>query len=126
MPKEIPALTGAPRPVAPYSVVTEANGFLFLSGQVAIDPDGGPTPTDTADQTDLILRNIGRILEELGLGYRDVVKTTVFLADIRDFGAMNEVYARFFDADPPARSAIQAGHLPAPQYRVEIEAIVAR
>lgn len=126
MPKSIPVLTSAPAPVAPYSVVTEANGFVFLSGQVAIDPSGGPTPTDVAEQTDLVLGNIGTILDELGLGYRDVVKTTVFLADIRDYGSVNEVYKRYFDSEPPARSAIQAGHLPAPQFKVEIEAIVAR
>lgn len=126
MPKTIPALTSAPAPVAPYSVVTEANGLVFLSGQVAIDPTGGPTPTDVAEQTDLVLRNIGSILEDLGLGYRDVVKTTVFLADIRDYATMNGVYQGYFDAEPPARSAIQAGHLPAPQFKVEIEAIASR
>lgn len=126
MPKTIPALTSAPAPVAPYSVATEANGFVFLSGQVAIDPSGGPTPTDVSEQADLVLRNIGTILEELGLGYRDVVKTTVFLSDIRDYGSVNEVYQRYFDSEPPARSAVQAGHLPAPQFKVEIEAIVAR
>ena len=126
MPKTIPALTRAPAPVAPYSVVTEANGFVFMSGQVAIDPSGGPTPTGVADQADLVLRNIGSILEELDLGFRDVVKTTVFLSDIRDFSTVNEVYQRYFDSEPPARSAVQAGHLPAPQFKVEIEAIVAR
>lgn len=126
MPKSIPSLQNAPAPVAPYSVVTEANGFVFLSGQVAIDPSGGPTPTGVEEQADLVLRNIGSILDELGLGYRDIVKTTVFLADIRDFAAVNGVYARYFDSEPPARSAIQAGHLPAPQFRVEIEAIAAR
>jgi 2-iminobutanoate/2-iminopropanoate deaminase len=126
MPKTIPVLNNAPAPVAPYSVATEANGFVFVSGQVAIDPAGGPTPATTPEQTELVLKNIGAILEDLGLGYRDVVKTTVFLADIRDFGLMNEVYARYFDAEPPARSAIQAGHLPAPQYKVEIELIAAR
>ena len=126
MPKTIPTLANAPAPVAPYSVVTEANGFVFLSGQVAIDPAGGLTPTDTASQTRLVLTNIGSILSELGLGFGDIVKSTVFLADIRDFAAMNEVYGSFFDDAPPARSAIQAGALPAPQYRVEIEVIAAR
>ncbi|MEX1044158.1 MAG: Rid family detoxifying hydrolase [Acidimicrobiia bacterium] len=126
MPKSIPALTNAPAPVAPYSVVTEANGFVFLSGQVAIDPAGGPTPSDTQEQADLVLRNIGAILNELGLDFTDVVKSTVFLADIRDFALVNEVYARYFGTDPPARSAIQAGALPAPQFRVEIEVIAAR
>ncbi|HSJ27674.1 MAG TPA: RidA family protein [Acidimicrobiia bacterium] len=126
MPKTIPTLEGAPTPVAPYSVVTEAQGLVFISGQVPIDPSGGPTPTTIEDQTELVLRNIGSILGELGLGYRDVVKTTVFLADIRDFAAMNEVYGRVFASEPPARSAIQAGALPAPQYRIEIEVIAAR
>lgn len=126
MPKTIPSLSNAPAPVAPYSVVTEANGFVFLSGQVAIDPEDGSTPADTSDQADLVLRNIGSILNDLDLDYTDVVKTTVFLADIRDYGAVNEVYARYFGTEPPARSAIQAGALPAPQFRVEIEAIVAQ
>lgn len=126
MPKTIPSLSNAPAPVAPYSVVTEANGFVFLSGQVAIDPGDGSTPADTTDQADLVLRNIGSILNDLGLDYTDVVKTTVFLADIRDYAAVNEVYGRYFGTAPPARSAIQAGALPAPQFRVEIEAIVAR
>jgi 2-iminobutanoate/2-iminopropanoate deaminase len=126
VPKTIPTLTGAPTPVAPYSVVTEAHGLVFVSGQVPIDPSGGPTPATIEDQTELVLRNIGSILGELGLGYADVVKTTVFLADIRDFAAMNEVYGRVFSSEPPARSAIQAGALPAPQYRIEIEAIAAR
>jgi 2-iminobutanoate/2-iminopropanoate deaminase len=126
MPKTIPPLKNAPAPVAPYSVATEANGFVFVSGQVAIDPSGAATPTDVQEQADLVLRNIGAILSDLGLGYEDVVKSTVFLADIRDFGLVNEVYARYFDTDPPARSAIQAGALPAPQFRVEIEVIAAR
>jgi 2-iminobutanoate/2-iminopropanoate deaminase len=126
VPKIIPQLENAPQPVAPYSIATEANGLVFISGQVAIDPTGGPTPTDIQDQTDLVLRNIGSILSELGLGYTDVVKATAFLADIRDFALFNEVYARYFDSEPPARSTIQAGALPAPQFRVEIEVIAAR
>jgi len=126
VPKTVPKLENAPAPVAPYSIATEANGFVFISGQVPIDPSGGPTPTDIQDQTDLVLRNIGSILSELGLGYADVVKATVFLSDIRDFARFNEVYAKYFSSEPPARSAIQAGALPAPQYRVEIEIIAAR
>jgi 2-iminobutanoate/2-iminopropanoate deaminase len=126
VPKTIPTFPKAPKPVAPYSVATEANGFVFISGQVANDPDGGPTPVGIEDQTDLVLRNIGGLLEALGLGYGDVVKATCFLADIRDFGPFNEVYARYFTEEPPARSTIQAGALPAPQYRVEIELIAAR
>lgn len=126
MPKTVPDLPRAPRPVAPYSIATEANGFVFVSGQVAIDPDGGPTPDDVQDQARMVLDNIGIILEDLGLVYSDIVKTTVFLADIADFGRVNEVYGGYFDDEPPARSAIQAGALPMPQFKVEIEVIASR
>jgi 2-iminobutanoate/2-iminopropanoate deaminase len=126
MPKLVPSLAGAPRPLAPYSVATEANGFVFVSGQVAIDPTGGPTPEGVADQARLVMDNLGRILADLGLGYGDLVKTTIFLADIGDFAAVNEVYGAYFDDEPPARSTIQAGALPRPEFRVEIEAIAAR
>jgi len=84
MPKTVPTLASAPRPIAPYSVATEANGFVFISGQVAIDPAGGPTPEDVADQARLVLTNLGNILSDLGLGFADVVKTTIFLADVAD------------------------------------------
>jgi 2-iminobutanoate/2-iminopropanoate deaminase len=126
MPKTVPTLASAPRPIAPYSVATEANGFVFISGQVAIDPTGGPTPEDVADQARLVLTNLGNILSDLGLGFADVVKTTIFLADVADFGRVNEVYGEHFPSDPPARSTIQAGALPKPEFKVEIEAIAAR
>lgn len=126
MPKITPRLKGAPPPLAPYSVVTEAQGLVFVSGQVAIDPKTGETPDEVTDQTDLILRNIGSILAELGLSYSDIVKTTVFLSDIRDFGAVNVVYGGFFDDEPPARSAVGVADLPLPRFKIEIEAIAAR
>lgn len=126
MPKQAPRLEGAPPPLAPYSVVTEAHGLVFISGQIAIDPRTGETPEAVTDQADLILRNIGAILEELGLGYSDVVKTTVFLTDIRDFGAVNGVYGGFFDDEPPARSAVGVAALPLAGLKIEIEAIAAR
>ena len=126
MPKQVPTLSNAPGPLAPYSVATEANGFVFISGQVAIDRSGGPTPPDTVDQTALIMDNIGSILNDLELGYADIVKITVFLADIGDFAGMNEVYGSYFDGDPPARSTFQVGALPRPEFKIEIEAIVAR
>ena len=126
MPKQVPQLTGAPPPLAPYSVVTEAQGLVFISGQIALDPQGGPTPESATDQADLILRNIGNILTELGLGYSDIVKTTVFLTDIRDFAAVNGVYGGFFDGPPPARSAMGVAALPLPGLKIEIEAIAAR
>ena len=126
MPKQVPTLSTAPRPLAPYSVATEANGFVFISGQVALDRNGGPTPDDVVDQARLILDNIGSILKDLGLGYSDIVKTTVFLSDIADFGRMNEVYGSYFESDPPARSTFQVAALPRAEFKIEIEAVVAR
>ena len=126
MPKQVPTLSNAPRPLAPYSVATEANGFVFISGQVVLDRSGGPTPPDAVDQTRLIMDNIGSILSDLGLGYGDIVKTTVFLSDIGDFGRMNEVYGSYFEGEPPARSTFQVVALPRPEFKIEIEAIVAR
>jgi 2-iminobutanoate/2-iminopropanoate deaminase len=126
MAKRVPALANAPKPIGPYSVATEANGFVFISGQVAIDPSGGPTPEDVVEQARLVLDNVGRILADLGLGYSDVVKTTIFLADIADFARVNEVYGAYWGDEPPARSTIQAGALPKPEFRIEIEAVAAR
>ena len=126
VPKLTPKLEGAPPPLAPYSVVTEAHGLVFVSGQIAIHPKTGETPDMVTDQAELILQNIGNILEELGLSYSDIVKTTVFLTDIRDFGAVNIVYGSFFDDEPPARSAVGVAALPLPGLKIEIEAIAAR
>ena len=126
MPKQVPPLSNAPRPLAPYSVATEANGFVFISGQVALDRTGGPTPDNLVDQTRLIMDNIGSILEDLGLGYSDIVKTTVFLVDIADFARMNEVYGSYFELEPPARSTFQVAALPRSEFKIEIEAVVAR
>lgn len=126
MPKQVPTLSDAPRPLAPYSVATEANGFVFISGQVALDRSGGPTPDDLVGQTRLVMDNIGSILKDLGLGYSDIVKTTVFLADVDDFSRMNEVYGSYFESEPPARSTFQVAALPRPEFKIEIEAVVAR
>ena len=127
MPKSIPALTSAPAPIGPYSVVTEANGFVFVSGQTAIDPTGDPTPENVGDQTRMIMENLGSILDDVGLGYDDIVKTTIFLEDIADFGSVNEVYGSYFGDAPPARSTVQAGALPGGgRFDVEIEIIAAR
>jgi len=126
VPKQVPPLSNAPGPLAPYSVATEANGFVFISGQVAIDRSGGPTPTDVVEQTRLVMDNIGSILSDLGLGYADIVKMTVFLSDIGDFARMNEAYGSYFDGEPPARSTFQVSALPRSEFKIEIEAIVAR
>ena len=126
MPKQVPTLSNAPSPLAPYSVATEANGFVFISGQVALDRSGGPTPEDVVDQTRLIMDNLGSILKDLGLAYSDIVKTTVFLSDIADFGRMNEAYGSYFESDPPARSTFQVAALPRAEFKIEIEAVAAR
>ena len=126
MPKSVPTITHGPKPVGPYSVVTEANGFVFVSGQVALDP---ATHTrvegDAATEAERVMTNIGTILGQVGLGYDDIVKTTIFLLDIADFAAVNAVYGKFFAGPPPARSTFQVAGLPA-GVKVEIEAIAAR
>lgn len=126
MPKTIPDTPSAPAPLAPYSQVTEAAGLVFLSGQVAIDPaTGDRSSDDIEEQVHQVMKNIGLLLSDLGLDYSDIVKTTVFLADIGDFAELNQVYSSYFDSDPPARSTFQAGALPA-GFLVEIEAVAAR
>lgn len=126
MPKSLPETPSGPKALGPYSMAAEANGFVFLAGQVALDPaTGEKVDGDVTAQAERVLDNIGAILGDLGLGFTDVVKASVFLADIGDFAAVNEVYARYFDTDPPARSTFQAGALPG-GYLVEIEVIAAR
>ncbi|OFW65382.1 MAG: reactive intermediate/imine deaminase [Actinobacteria bacterium RBG_16_68_21] len=126
MPKSVPEVTGAPRPVGPYSVVTEANGFVFVSGQVGIDPATNESVgDDIVAQAAQVMANLGAILQELGLDYDDIVKTSIFLADIGDFAMVNDVYGRYFGERPPARSTFQAAGLPK-GFLVEIEVIAAR
>ena len=112
--------------MGPYSFATEAGGLVFLSGQVALDPDTGErSPDDVAEQTQRVMKNIGSILDDLSLGYSDIVKTTIFLTDMADYPTVNEVYSNYFDLDPPSRSAIQAGALPG-GFLVEIEVVASR
>ena len=115
----------APAAIGPYSQAIEANGMIFVSGQLPIDPATGAfAGEDIAAQTRQSLTNIKNILAEAGAGMEDVVKTTVLLKNIADFAAMNEVYAEFFTGDCPARSAFQVAALPAGGL-VEIEVIAA-
>lgn len=112
--------------MGPYSFATEAGGLVFLSGQVALDPTTGErSPDDVVQQSHRVMKNIGGILGDLGLGYSDIAKSTIFLADMDDYPAVNEVYGSYFDLEPPARSAIQAGALPG-GFLVEIEVVAAR
>jgi 2-iminobutanoate/2-iminopropanoate deaminase len=114
-----------PKPIGPYSQGVKANGFLYMSGQVALDPKTGEmTGTDIKEQTERVMSNIKGILEAAGSNLHHVVKTTVFLKDMNDFAAMNEVYGRYFTAAPPARSTVQVARLPKDAL-VEIEVIAA-
>ncbi len=126
MPKTVPVTPSAPGAMGPYSVVTEANGFVFVSGQVAVDPiTKERAPDDVEAQTSRVMTNITSILGDVGLGISDIVKTTIFLADIDDFPKVNAVYAGFLDEEPPARSTVQAGALPG-GFLVEIDVVAAR
>lgn len=111
--KEAVLTPRGPKPIGPYSQAIKANGLLFVSGQVALDPQSGEfVGNDVRQQTERVLENLKAILEAAGSSLKHVVKTTVFLKDMNDFPAMNETYAKYFAAVPPARSTIQAARLP--------------
>lgn len=121
--KKVVATENAPRAIGPYSQAIIAGGFLFASGQVPFDPQTGEfVAGGIREQTEQVFRNIRAILEAAGTSLERVVKTTVFLADMNDFAAMNEVYARQFTGEPPARSTVQAARLPR-DARIEIEVV---
>ena len=121
--KDVVITDRGPKPIGPYSQAIKCNGFLFLSGQVALDPKTNEfTAGDIRQQTERTLENIKGILEAAGSNLHHVVKTTVFLKDMNDFSAMNEVYGRFFTSAPPARSTVQVARLPKDAL-VEIEVV---
>jgi 2-iminobutanoate/2-iminopropanoate deaminase len=112
-----------PKPIGPYSQAIRTNGFLYVSGQVALDPKTGEmTGTEIRQQTERTLENVKAILEAAGSNLHHVVKTMVFLKDMNDFAAMNETYAKYFTSAPPARSTVQVARLPKDAL-VEIEVI---
>ncbi len=116
----------APAPVGPYSQAVEAGGFLFCSGQVSIDPKTNAVFTGAIEvQTKMVLENISAVLEKSGLGFQNVVKTTIFLTSMNDFTKVNEVYGSYFTEQPPARSTIAVAGLPK-GVNVEIEVIAKR
>lgn len=116
----------APSAVGPYLQAVEAGGFVFVSGQIPLDPaTGRMVEGDITTQTRRVMDNVGAILRAAGLGFADIVKCTIFLADMADFPAVNEAYAAYFPQNPPARACIQAAALPKGA-RIEIEAVAAR
>jgi 2-iminobutanoate/2-iminopropanoate deaminase len=123
--KEIISTDKAPKAIGPYSQAVRAGGFLFTAGQIALDPASGQiVEGDVAQQTARVMENLRAIVEAAGSSLEGAVKATVYLKDMSDFSAMNEVYARYFSANPPARSTVEAARLPR-DVRVEIDLIVA-
>ena len=121
--REIIQTDHAPAAIGPYSQAIKTNGLIFASGQIPIDPQSGQfVEGGIREQTKQVLKNLAAVLEAAGSSLGRVVKTTVFLADMQEFGAMNEVYGEFFKEEPPARATVEAARLPR-DARVEIEAI---
>ncbi len=126
MKRQIVATDAAPKAVGPYSQAVWAGNYLFCAGQIPLDPAAGTiVPGGIVEQTTRVLENIKGLLGSQGLGFPNVVKATVFLADMNHFAAMNEVYARYFPSKPPARSTVQVARLPNDAL-VEIEVIASR
>ena len=123
--REIVSTDKAPGAIGPYSQAIKTGGLLFCSGQIPIDPVTGEfVSNEIAEQTEQVLKNLSAVLEAGGMSLANVVKTTVFLADMSDFAAMNEVYGRYFSENKPARATVQAARLPR-DAKVEIECIAA-
>ncbi|MBO7492137.1 MAG: RidA family protein [Bacteroidales bacterium] len=115
----------APAAIGPYSQAIEANGMLFISGQIPVNPATGTVPEGITAQTEQVMKNIAAILDKAGYTFDNVVKTTCLLSDIANFGAMNEVYATRFPSNPPARAAFAVKDLPK-GVMVEIEVIAVK
>ncbi|HUQ79324.1 MAG TPA: Rid family hydrolase [Patescibacteria group bacterium] len=126
MPKTVPQGPGLEPGSLPFSRVVEANGFVFLAGQIGDAPgSSGPVPGGIEAETRAMLDNVGRLLGAVGLGYDDVVKCTVYLADFDEFAAMNAIYRQFFPTEPPVRATVGVSRL-ALGARIEIEVLAAR
>ena len=126
MPKRVLKTPSAPGALGPYSVAVQAGDLVFISGQVAIDPTSGKrAPDDVTAQIKQIMKNLKAIIGDVGLTMNDIAKSTIFLTDMNDFPAVNEVYGSYFDREPPARSTVEVAALPG-GFLVEIEVMVAR
>jgi 2-iminobutanoate/2-iminopropanoate deaminase len=123
--KDVISTSKAPAALGPYSQAIRWGDLIFVSGQIPIDPATSQVVgDDVAAQTERVLKNLAAILEAAGASLGQVLKTTVYLRDLNDFGKMNEVYARFFSEQPPARATVQVARLPR-DVSVEIEAVAA-
>ena len=123
--KRVITAQNAPAAVGPYSQAVEANGTLYASGQLPVNPATGTMPESIEEQTRQSLANLGAILNEAGMDYGDIVKTTVLLDDIKDFAAMNAVYAEYFQGEKPARMCYEVAALPLGA-KVEIDAVAVK
>ena len=124
--KQAISTADAPKAIGPYSPAVRAGQMVFISGQVPIDPaTGNLIDGDIAAQTRRVFDNLGALLKAAGLSYANVVRTTVFLADMNDFAAMNAVYREYFPTDPPARTTVEVNRLAA-TYHIELEVMAAR
>ena len=123
MTKEAITTSGAPKPVGAYSQAVKSGNFLFISGQIPLDPETGEIVSgDFKEQARRVLRNIMAILDASGMSAENVVKTNVYMTDLSNFSIVNEVYAEFFKSDPPARAAVEVSRLPL-NVEIEIECI---
>jgi 2-iminobutanoate/2-iminopropanoate deaminase len=121
--RDVISTPDAPKAIGPYSQAIKANGFVFVSGQVAFDPSTHEIiQGDVAAQTDRVMKNLSAILKAAGTGLEKVVRSTVFLKNMSDFAAMNEVYGKYFTSAPPARSTVEVARLPR-EVLVEIDVI---
>lgn len=120
--KKIVSTDAAPKAIGHYSQAISANGFVFCSGQIPLKPTGELETGDIKAQTTQVMENLKAVLAKAGTSFENVVKTTIFLADMNDFALVNEVYGSYFKIDPPARATIQVARLPK-DVKVEIEAI---
>ena len=123
--KRIISTSKAPAAIGPYSQAVEVGNTLYISGQLPLDPESMEMPDDIKEQAELVMQNVGAILEEAGYSYSDVIKSTIFLSDIKNFQAMNEVYGKYYTEDPPARSAYEVANLPKGA-KIEIETIAVK
>ena len=123
--KKIIQTDKAPKAIGPYSQAVEVNNTLYISGQLPIDPETMEMPATIGEQAEQVMENIGAILKEAGYDFKDVVKSTIFLNDIKDFQKMNGIYGQYYQENPPARSAYEVANLPKGA-KIEIETIAVK